>query len=82
MPQNGCNLILNQMGVKVVESHACYLGLPTCISRSKKVIFNGLQDRLGKKIKGWKERSLSQAAKGSSFEIYCTSNPYFFNELF
>lgn len=61
VPDNNCNLIQDRIGA--MESHACYLSLPTCIGRSKKEIFTCLQDRLGSKIKGWKERCLSRAAK-------------------
>lgn len=57
------NLIQDRMGIKAVESHSRYLGLSTCIGRSKKAIFSSLQDRLGKKISGWKEKFLSRAGK-------------------
>lgn len=46
-----------------METHTKYLGLPTIIGRSKKSIFAGIVDRVGKKMKDWKEKSLSQAGK-------------------
>lgn len=46
-----------------MESHKKYLGLPTIIGKSKKFIFSGIQDRLWKKINGWKERCLAQAGR-------------------
>lgn len=51
------------MGVEAIESFGNYLGLPAVIGRSKKVIFSNLQDKLWKKIKGWKEKVLSQTGK-------------------
>lgn len=55
------NTIRERMGVK--ESHSKYLGLSTIIGKSKKLIFPALQGKLWKKVKGWKERSLSQAGR-------------------
>ena len=38
----------------------CYLGLPTFIGRSKKVIFQGIHDRVWKRFKGWKKEHFQQ----------------------
>lgn len=51
------------LGVKEVEQHTKYLGLPTLIGRSKKRVFAGTMERILQKIKDWKEKSLSQAGK-------------------
>lgn len=51
------------LGIREVEKHECYLGLPTMASRSKKAIFQQVKDRIWKKLKGWKEKSLSPAEK-------------------
>ncbi|XP_057457734.1 uncharacterized protein LOC130748518 [Lotus japonicus] len=58
-----CNQIRHRMEVKVVDSHDKYLGLPTIIGRSKKAVFLTVQERLVKKLKGWKEKFLSKAGK-------------------
>lgn len=50
-------------GVKGVNQHAKYLGLPTIIGRSKKQIFAGTMERVIQKMKDWKEKPLSQAGK-------------------
>lgn len=50
-------------GVSVVTKHTTYLGLPANIGRSKKDIFNFIIDRVEKKLKCWKARSLSQAGR-------------------
>jgi hypothetical protein len=56
-------MICNKMGVKTVDTHSRYLGLPVVFGRSKKVVFSLVQDRVWKKLKGWKEKCLSQAGK-------------------
>ncbi|XP_057745343.1 uncharacterized mitochondrial protein AtMg00310-like [Arachis stenosperma] len=51
------------MGIKAVEGHLKYLGLPTFVGRSKKQVFGFVQDRVWKKLKGWKEKLLSRVRK-------------------
>jgi len=52
-----------RLGFKAVETHDRYLGLPTFIGRSKKIVFQNVRDRIWKKLKGWKEKYLSRAGK-------------------
>lgn len=47
-------LLLERLNFKAVEDHDQYLGLPTYIGRSKKEVFEAIQDRVWKKLKGWK----------------------------
>ena len=49
--------------MRQVDSHNKYLGLPTMVGRSKKVMFETLMDRIWKKLQGWKEKLLSRAGK-------------------
>ena len=51
------------LGVKVVESFDTYLGLPTLIGHAKYQTFSFLQDRVWKKLQGWKGTMLSRAGK-------------------
>lgn len=58
--------ISTSLGVKEVDKHSRYLGLPTnnsILGRSKKRIFAFLRERLWKKLQGWKEKVLSRAGK-------------------
>ena len=48
---------------KAVEEHEKYLGLPTFVGGSKKRVFQGIRERILKKLKGWKEGFLSQAGR-------------------
>lgn len=50
-----------KLSFKAVEEHDRYLGLPTYIGSSKKKIFQVIQEKVVKKLKGWKEGYLSQA---------------------
>lgn len=43
--------------------HAKYLGLPVVLGRSKKEVFSLVKDKIWKKLKGWKVKSLSRAGK-------------------
>ena len=47
------------MQIRSVVCHSKYLGLPAFVGRSKKQVFNFVQDRVWKKLKGWKEKFLS-----------------------
>lgn len=49
--------------VRAVDQHHKYLGLPTLIGKRKIQIFIGIVDRIQKKMKEWKEQSLSQAGR-------------------
>lgn len=40
-----------------------YLGLPSLIRRSKKIVFNFLKDKIWRKIQNWSSRLLSRAGK-------------------
>lgn len=57
------DIILNRMGVKIVEAHSRYLSLPALFGRSKKLVFSQVTDRVWKKVKGWKEKVLSTVGK-------------------
>ncbi|XP_057432396.1 uncharacterized protein LOC130725161 [Lotus japonicus] len=48
------------LGVKAIDSYDKYLGLPTIIGKSKSRIFS-FKERVWKKLKGWKEQTLSRA---------------------
>ncbi|KAL0434037.1 UNVERIFIED_CONTAM: hypothetical protein Slati_2738000 [Sesamum latifolium] len=50
-------------GVAVVAKHEKYLGLPTVVGRSKKELFEGIKDRIWKKLHSWSSKQLSQAGR-------------------
>ena len=57
------NTLQMKLAFKAVEDHEKYLRLPTYIGGSKKWIFQVIQDRVWKKLKGWKEKFLSSARR-------------------
>ncbi|XP_021724434.1 uncharacterized protein LOC110691788 [Chenopodium quinoa] len=52
-----------KLSFKAVDGHDKYLGLPTYIGDSKKQVFQIVQDRVWKKLKGWREKFHSQAGR-------------------
>ncbi|KAL9664501.1 hypothetical protein QQ045_019904 [Rhodiola kirilowii] len=51
------------LGVKVVDSIDKYLGLPICLNGRKTAMLNFIEDRMWKRVNGWKEKLLSVAGK-------------------
>jgi len=69
------NIICNKIEIKAVTSHSRYLGLPVIFGRSKKEMFAFLQDRIWKKVKGWKEKCLSKAGKETLIKVVAQAIP-------
>ncbi|XP_059310845.1 uncharacterized protein LOC132062256 [Lycium ferocissimum] len=55
--------ICAMLGNMKICTNGMYLGLPAVVGRSKNEILGFIKDRVGTKIKGWKERFLSPAGK-------------------
>jgi hypothetical protein len=51
------------MQIKAVENHSKYMGLPAFVGRSKQQVFNFVQEKVWKKLKGWKGNFMSYAAR-------------------
>lgn len=57
-------VLKDTLGIREVDKHDRYIGLPTTVGRSKKVIFDQqVKERIWKDLKGWKEKTLSRAGK-------------------
>lgn len=63
VPENRKNDFQGWIQIKAVKSHSKYPGLPTFVGRSKQQVFDFVQDRVWKKLKGWKEKFLSLAGR-------------------
>ena len=59
--------VLSILGPMQDSSHTKYLGLPSIIGRSKKVVFAEIKDKICKKLAGWKSKLLSLGGKGNSY---------------
>nr|GEV29717.1 ribonuclease H [Tanacetum cinerariifolium] len=55
--------IIECLNVREVVHQNKYLGLPSVIGRSKKVVFQAILNKIKKKLCGWKEKTLSIAGK-------------------
>ncbi|KAL9679832.1 hypothetical protein QQ045_017703 [Rhodiola kirilowii] len=64
------------LDVKLVNKIEKYLGLPISFSHKKVDLFNFIEDRIWKKVNGWKEKLLSSAVDlrghGEVFIVYFT----------
>ena len=47
----------------MIRQHEKYLGLPSLVGKNKRNTFNDINDKLSKKLAGWKEKLLSKAGK-------------------
>lgn len=52
-----------RFSTQVIKQHEKYLGLPSLIERRKRSSFDDINEKLGKKLVGWKENLLSKARK-------------------
>ena len=50
-------------GGRIMEDYEPYLGLPMTGGRSKVNTFKGLQEKITKKVMGWKEKFISKAGR-------------------
>ncbi|CAM8905567.1 unnamed protein product [Rhodiola kirilowii] len=55
--------ITGGMGMKLVEAHTAYLGLPIIFSNQKTSLFRSLEERIQRKIGDWKHKLLSSAGR-------------------
>lgn len=67
--------IIGIIRVNEVEKYERYLGLPTIIGKSMKVIFACLKERIWKNLQGWKEKLLSRPRKEISIKAVAQAIP-------
>jgi hypothetical protein len=51
------------LGVPSIQQYEKYLGLPSLIGKEKITCFSQIKERVWSKVKGWKEKLLSQAGR-------------------
>lgn len=69
------DIIRQRINIKTVNTHTRYLGLPVIFGSSKKEVFSFVQERVWKKIKGWKDKCLSRAGKETLIKAVAQANP-------
>jgi hypothetical protein len=65
-----------------VEHFSKYLGMPTYIGRSKNQVFQFIQDKIWKKLKGWKEKNLSFAGRATLIKAVAQAIPTYIMSSF
>ncbi|PRQ57333.1 putative RNA-directed DNA polymerase [Rosa chinensis] len=69
------HLLSAVMQIPVVFDPGKYLGLPTFWHRSKKAALGFIKDSISKKVRGWKQATLSQAGKETLIKAISTAIP-------
>ena len=67
--------IKNKFGAQVIKQHEKYLGLLSLAGWNKMSTFNGIKEKLGKKLAGWKEKLLSKAGKEVLIKVVAQAIP-------
>ena len=55
--------IKTTLGVPIIHQYEKYLGLPSLVGRNRFASFSQIKERVWSKLKGWKEKLLSQAGR-------------------
>ncbi|XP_074293350.1 putative mitochondrial protein AtMg00310 [Silene latifolia] len=74
--------IAGWLGVRAVDEHDKYLGLPTVVGHSKQVINRVIRDKLCRKLQGWKGMLLSKARKDVLIKVVAQSIPTYAMSVF
>ncbi|XP_074293389.1 putative mitochondrial protein AtMg00310 [Silene latifolia] len=74
--------IAEVLGVRIVENQDKYLGLPTMVSHSKKVISSVVRDKISKKLQGWRGLLLSKAGGEALIKAVAQSIPTYAMSVF
>ena len=71
------NRISDLLGVLAVSQYEKYLGLPSFVGQAKKQGFSYIRERVWSKIKGWKEKLLSNAGREVLIKLVLQAVPTF-----
>ncbi|XP_021771809.1 uncharacterized protein LOC110735946 [Chenopodium quinoa] len=82
VPIDRRNAIVETLGIREVEKHEKYFGLPTIIGKSKKTIFAVLKERIWKKLNGWKEWFMSRPGKEILIKAVAQAIPTYMMSIF
>jgi hypothetical protein len=79
--QDSKGVITKILPMPIVDHFNKYLGQPTHIGISKTQVFNYIQDKVWKKLKGWKEKKYFFCWQGHSHQSCCPGYTYLSYEL-
>ena len=76
-PQANQDSILSMLGVPAIKQYEKYLGLPSFVGRAKYSSFAQINERVWSKLKGWKEKLISQAGREVLIKAVAQAIPTF-----
>lgn len=79
---DGQRKVLDFWGLTVANQHSRYLGLSPLVGQDKKRAFFKIKCKLWQKLKGWKEKFLSQDGKEVLIKAVALSIPIFIMSCF
>ncbi|PNY16050.1 ribonuclease H, partial [Trifolium pratense] len=82
VPNNTKQDVSNILPMQIQNQFSKYLGMPIALGRSKKQIFNFIQEKIWKKLKGWKEKHLSFAGRGTLIKAVAQAIPTYLMSSF
>lgn len=65
------------MGITMVDKHDKYLGLPLIIGQKKKEVFKEIEEKVAKRVLGWKSRFLSMKGREVLIKAVLTAIPQY-----
>jgi hypothetical protein len=69
------NVVVNVMGIPRESQNQRYLGLPVHLGAAKSKEFEYLNEKIWRRIQGWKERLLSKAGKEILIKVVSLTIP-------
>uniref|UniRef100_A0A2N9G5T2 RNase H type-1 domain-containing protein n=1 Tax=Fagus sylvatica TaxID=28930 RepID=A0A2N9G5T2_FAGSY len=69
------NAIKESLNVPIIRQYEKYLGLPSLIGRNRAESFTQIKERVWHKLKGWKEKLLSQAGREVLIKVVAQAIP-------
>ncbi|GJT53353.1 ribonuclease H [Tanacetum coccineum] len=74
--------IIESLEVREVTVQSKYLGFPSVIDESKKVVFRAIIDKIKKKLQGWKEKTISIGGKEVLIKSVAQAMPMYVMNIF
>ena len=69
--------IKQALGAETVPKYKKYLGVPSIVGRNKKAAFAPIIKRVWSKLKGWKEKTMSQARREILIKVVAQAIPIY-----
>ncbi|KAL9686721.1 hypothetical protein QQ045_031114 [Rhodiola kirilowii] len=74
--------IHHELGIKIVDNHSKYLGLPTALNRKYSQTFQPILDRIWSKTRSWNSQTLSQGGRHVLIQSVLNAIPQYWLSCF